>query len=146
MILEAGSYVTLFAAAFLAATILPFSSELAFSGAILGGLDPWKCLVVASAGNCLACSVNYAGGYILGRPFLIRMLRRRRGRRIYRFVHKSEILALLFSWTPIAGDPITLAAGALRTNPWIFHSLVWPLRIGRYLAILYAMSSGDWLN
>ncbi|MCB1138793.1 MAG: DedA family protein [Leptospiraceae bacterium] len=138
--LEAGSYGSLFLAAFLAATILPFSSEVAFSGALLAGLNPWKCLLVASAGNCLACSFNYAGGYLIGKPFLTRMLAKSRGRRIYRMVHRREWFALLLSWLPIVGDPITLAAGGLRTNPWFFHSVVWPLRILRYLGLLLAFS------
>lgn len=137
--LEASSYGGLFLAAFLAATILPFSSELAFSGALLAGLDPYLCLLVASAGNCLACSVNYAGGYWIGRPFLVRMLLRSRGRKIYRMVHRQEHLALLLSWLPVIGDPITIAAGGLRIHPVLFHAIVWPLRILRYLALLLAL-------
>ncbi len=140
---EVSTYGGLFLAAFLAATILPFSSEVAFSGAILAGLDPIICLLVASAGNCLACSANYLGGYLLGKPFLVKMLRRSRGRRIYRLVHRREALALLLSWLPVIGDPITLAAGGLRTHPLLFHSLVWPLRVLRYLALLIAFRSND---
>lgn len=134
---EVSSYGGLFLAAFLAATILPFSSEVAFSGALIAGLDPVLCLIVASAGNCLACSANYAGGYFLGKPFLTRMLRKSRGRRIYRMVHRQEALALLLSWLPVIGDPITLAAGGLRTHPVLFHFIVWPLRILRYVALVY---------
>ncbi|MBU42826.1 MAG: hypothetical protein CMN76_06375 [Spirochaetaceae bacterium] len=108
----------------------------------MAGLDPYLCLLVASLGNCLACTANYLGGYILGKPFLVGMLRKRRGRRIYRMVHRRELLALLLSWLPIIGDPITLAAGGLRTGVLLFHSVVWPLRILRYLALLLAFQPG----
>tara|TARA_B100001939_G_scaffold348213_1_gene374179 strand:- start:38512 stop:38940 length:429 start_codon:yes stop_codon:yes gene_type:complete len=140
---EVSTYGGLFLAAFLAATILPFSSEVAFTGAIMAGLDPVISLIVASAGNCLACSANYLGGYALGKPFLIKLLQKRRGRRIYRFVHRREAIALLLSWLPVVGDPITLAAGGLRTHPVLFHSIVWPLRILRYVALLIVFQDGQ---
>ena len=53
---------SLFLLAFLAATILPFSSEAAFAGALYGGMTPLLALVVASFGNVLAIVVNYGLG------------------------------------------------------------------------------------
>ncbi len=45
-------YLGLFTAAFLAATILPFSSEIVLSALILGGLDPVLLVAVATCGKC----------------------------------------------------------------------------------------------
>ena len=53
MDLVAYGYLGLFIASFLAATVVPFSSELVFTALVLGGLDPWICVLVATAGNWL---------------------------------------------------------------------------------------------
>ena len=37
-------YLGLFIASFLAATVVPFSSEVVFSALVFGGLDPWICV------------------------------------------------------------------------------------------------------
>ena len=46
-------YAGLFLAAFLAATILPFSSEVVFSALVFGGLNAWICVLCATFGNWL---------------------------------------------------------------------------------------------
>jgi len=48
----------LFFTAFLAATLLPFSSEAALVAALAAGMDKTVALVSASAGNLLAVSFN----------------------------------------------------------------------------------------
>ena len=56
-------YWGLLLASFLAATILPLSSEVVFAALIAGGLDLWQCILFATVGNV-------AGGatcYYLGR-------------------------------------------------------------------------------
>ena len=57
--------VSLFFTAFLAATILPFSSEVALFAAVEAGLDKETALIVASFGNILAIIFNYYLGYFL---------------------------------------------------------------------------------
>ena len=44
-------YLGLFLASFLAATVVPFSSEVIFSAMVFSGLDPWTCVWVATLGN-----------------------------------------------------------------------------------------------
>lgn len=56
-------YWGLLLASFLAATVLPFSSEVVFAALIAAGLDSWQCILFATLGNA-------AGGatcYYLGR-------------------------------------------------------------------------------
>ncbi len=56
-------YWGLLLSSFLAATILPFSSEVVFAALIAAGMDIWTCIIYATAGNA-------AGGatcYYLGR-------------------------------------------------------------------------------
>ena len=59
-------YLSLFAISFLAATILPFSSELTLAGLIAtSDYDNLLLLIVASFGNVLGSVVNWALGFIL---------------------------------------------------------------------------------
>jgi len=55
-------YVGLFFASFLAATILPLSSEVVLSFLLLNNLDPIILVSVATFGNVLGAFVNYAIG------------------------------------------------------------------------------------
>lgn len=56
-------YVGLFVAAFLAATILPLSSEVALSALLVSGLSPMMLIITATIGNVLGALTNYALGY-----------------------------------------------------------------------------------
>ena len=47
---------------FLAATLLPFSSELALGAAITMGTPTAAAVLACSLGNCLACVFNYGIG------------------------------------------------------------------------------------
>ena len=52
-------YLGLFIASFLAATVVPFSSEVVFSAMVFGGLDAWTCVLVATLGNWLGGMTCY---------------------------------------------------------------------------------------
>ena len=56
-------YFGLFIASFLAATILPLSSEVVLSALLLGGLSPVALVITATVGNVLGSLTNYALGY-----------------------------------------------------------------------------------
>lgn len=137
MIIE--THLALFAAAFLAATILPFSSEVALLAAWAAHPDAtWSLLAVAGFGNVLGACVNYALGRWLsakaGRPWFPvspAMLARASA-----WYAKFGVWSLLLSWLPVIGDPLTVAAGLMRTSPWRFLLLVGLAKVGRYLALL----------
>jgi membrane protein YqaA with SNARE-associated domain len=54
----------LFLASFLAATVVPFSSEALLSFLIINGTDPYAAVFVATAGNWLGGMSSYAIGYL----------------------------------------------------------------------------------
>ncbi len=126
----------LFLAAFLAATLLPFSSEAALAAAVGLGMPAGAALLWASAGNCLACLVNYYLGRFLGGPLLRRTVRSRGGRSAYRRIKQHGTGALWLAWLPIIGDPITVLAGVFRMNLSVFLAIVWSTRIARYVVLL----------
>lgn len=137
-------YFGLFAASFLAATILPLSSEVVLSALLLGGLSPASLVAVATAGNVLGAVTNYALGYTGGELF----------KRKFSTASESEVNAslarfekygtasLLFAWVPVIGDPLTVAAGVLRVNFLVFMVLVTIGKLGRYVAIAWLMPAG----
>ena len=132
-------YLGLFLSAFLAATILPFSSEAVLAGlTVAGGFDGVVLWAVATAGNTLGAMVNW----VLGRwclhwqdrrwfPFTPADLDK-----ADRWFAKWGVWSLLLSWVPIIGDPITFAAGFLRVPFWLFTVLVLIAKGGRYVAVL----------
>ena len=132
-------YIGLFASAFLAATILPFSSEAVLAGLIVaGGYDVVWLWAVATAANTLGALVNW----VLGRwclhwqdrkwfPFKEADLAK-----ADKWFAKWGLWSLLLSWVPIIGDPITFAAGFLRVNVAVLTVLVVIAKGGRYLAVL----------
>jgi len=111
-------YWGVFIASFLAATILPFSSEVVLAGVLLSGSSYWPCMVAATAGNFL-------GGmtcYWLGMAGKIEWIRK------YLKMNIDKLLTIqqwlkgkgawigFFSFLPIIGDVIAVALGLLRAN------------------------------
>lgn len=130
-----------FFAAFLAATILPFSSEAVLAAFYAAGSgDPTLLWAVASAGNILGAMVNWGlGRYLLhwqGRrwfPFSRDHLKRAEG-----WFSRYGVWSLLLAWVPLIGDPLTFAAGIFRVNLWLFLILVTIGKAGRYAVVLWA--------
>ena len=125
---------------FLAATILPLSSELVLSTMLLtGSFDKYLLLVVASFGNILGSSVNW----YLGKKILIFKDKKwfpASEKQIVKseiYFKKYGIWSLLMAWVPIIGDPLTLVAGILRVNFYTFLLLVTISKISRYIFLIF---------
>jgi membrane protein YqaA with SNARE-associated domain len=133
-------YLSLFAISFLAATILPFSSELSLAGLIVtSDYDNLLLLIVASFGNILGSVVNWAlGSYSRNLttkkwfPFKETQIERSS-----KWFRKFGKWSLLFAWVPVVGDPLTLVAGILRVKFIDFIILVAIGKVSRYLIVFY---------
>jgi membrane protein YqaA with SNARE-associated domain len=133
-------YLSLFIISFLAAIILPFSSELTLAGLIASSnYDNLLLLIVASFGNVLGSIVNWALGFYS---------RNLTTKKWFPFketqIEKSSIWfrkfgkwSLLFAWVPIVGDPLTLVAGMLRVKFVDFIILVAIGKVSRYFVVFY---------
>jgi len=133
----------LFAAAFTAATVLPFQSELIFAGLQIAGLAPvWALIVVASLGNTLGTYVNYWLGWRLESAGAHRWLKVPDSQfaRARLWWGRWGVWTLLLSWMPVL-DLTTVMAGSMRTPLWQFTLLVALAKTGRYLA-LAAITAG----
>lgn len=127
----------LFISAFLAATLLPLSSEVVLSALLLGGLSPVTLVLVATTGNVLGSLANYALGYWASQAVVKKWFRMSDAdfvRAEQRFV-KYGLYALCFAWLPIVGDPITVMAGVLRIRVGWFLALVTAGKLLRYVVL-----------
>lgn len=137
-------YLSLFTASFVAATILPAQSELVLSGLILAHRAPvWALVSVASLGNVGGSIVNYWLGRGLARFERARWfpVKREALDKAETFYRRWGRWSLLLSFAPIIGDPLTVVAGALRERFWVFLALVTISKVGRYLALVWAIQT-----
>lgn len=116
----------------MAATIFPFSSEIAFLAALSNDMSKSNALIFASSGNILAIILNYFLGYLLYEKTKTKLLSSKSGTKVYKYGHKYGYYALLLSWLPIIGDPLTLVAGVVRLRFVWFVLIAGTLRIARY--------------
>ena len=123
---------SLFFAAFLAATLLPFSSEAAFLVALSNDMPLENALFFASSGNILAIVFNYFLGYFLYTKTKDKLFKSKWGKKAYKLGHRYGYYALLFSWLPLIGDPLTLVAGLVRLKFVWFVIVAGTLRFLRY--------------
>ena len=122
----------LFVASFLSATLLPGGSEVVLFGILQ--LNPelfWPAMVAATVGNTLGGMTSYLIGRSLPLHRKLKGLER---------VRKHGSAILLLSWVPIVGDPMCVAAGLLRLNPWFSVAFIATGKFGRYLVVAYLAS------
>jgi membrane protein YqaA with SNARE-associated domain len=124
---EETSLWALFASSFLAATLLPGGSEAVLFGVLK--LHPgqyWTALAVAGIGNTLGGMSSYLIG---------RLIPQRKPVKGMATVQKYGSPALLLSWVPVIGDPLCVAAGWLRLDPWLSLAFIALGKFARYWVI-----------
>lgn len=133
----------LFIASFLAATILPFSSEVLLLLLIRQSGEWVLPFVAASSGNILGSVVNYFMG-LYGNRFLFYKLFRMKEESVKKATDRFRaygIYSLLFAWVPIIGDPLTVAAGAFNVRFYLFIIFVSLGKIARYALLVFLFFS-----
>lgn len=141
MIIDFAAYAGLFGTAFMAATILPSSSEVVLVGLLATEkYSTVLLLLTASAGNILGAILNYCLG---------RGIEHYRDRKWFPVSESSLARAqcwyekwgrwsLLLSWVPLCGDALTIAAGVMHERLSIFILLVGIAKTMRYIAVAIA--------
>jgi len=137
-------YVGLFLVAFLAATVVPFSSEPVFLALLLSDeFNPWTVVFVATAGNWL-------GGmscYYLGRLGKLEWIEKYAGVKKEKLdklaarMQKHGNWLAFFSFLPGIGDPIAVAAGYFRCNVYIVAVSILLGKFARYVVLMYGMAA-----
>lgn len=126
----------LFLWAFLAATLVPASSEAALAALVASDqFSPWSLIGAAALGNILGASVNWAIGRYAAQTRLVSGSKRLRLG--LDWFSRWGAWSLLLSWAPIVGDPLTFAAGLSRMSWWTFLPPVAIGKIGRYVGVYW---------
>lgn len=113
-------YLGLFLASFLAATVVPFSSEALLSAMVFADYSVPASLVVATLGNWLGGLTSYYLGY-LGKQAWIEKYLRVPPEKTEKFKNKiagREQWVAFFCWLPFIGDVLAVALGLLKFSPW----------------------------
>jgi len=125
-------FLALFISSFVAATLLPGGSELVLIAVLARYPDAlWQALAIATLGNTLGAMTSYAIGRVIPNRVDVRRLAQ---------LHRFGYWALLFTWLPLVGDGLAIAAGWLRLNLWL-SALAFAIgKAARYVAV-----AGAWL-
>jgi membrane protein YqaA with SNARE-associated domain len=110
----------LFLGCALSATIIPFSSEALLAAALLINDNVWAVVIIASLGNTLGGMVSFLLGWLCKWEWLEKYfkIKREKLERFRSHIERYGVWAALFTWLPIVGDPLAIAMGFMRSNPW----------------------------
>ncbi len=127
----------LFLASFLAATILPFSSEIILAFFLTKGINPWLCFAIALSGNVLGGTTNFWVGKV-GNPTWLKKLgvSDKTISKRQHWVEKHGAFLAFFSWVPIIGDPLLVVLGFFKSNVYKTHFWMILGKALRYLLIV----------
>lgn len=108
-------------ASFLAATVLPFSSEVVLTGVLIAGASYWPCMIAASIGNFLGGMSCYWLGMLGKIEWIEKYLKMDRAKieKTQNWIEKKGSWMAFFVFLPGVGDFIAVALGYLRANVWI---------------------------
>lgn len=132
-------YLGMFISAFLAGTVLPFSSEAVLLACVGLGLDPVLSTLSTTAGNAL-------GGftcYWIGRLGKVEWIEKYLGvsskqmNKAEKFIQGKGSWIAFLSFLPVIGDAILVVLGLMRANVWIVSVSMTAGKLARY-AILVA--------
>ena len=111
-------YWGMFISAFLAGSVLPFSSEAVMLGLLAAGVDPVPLLIYGSIGNVMGGMLNYGLGRLGKLEWLKKYFHLKQSSidRAYQFMGGHGAWMGFFAFLPILGSAITVVLGLTRAN------------------------------
>ncbi len=111
-------YIGLFLGTFLAATVIPFSSDFLFVGILVAGGNPVLSFILATAGNWLGGLTSYYIGYVGKWEWIEKWLRVKEESLVKQKnkIEKYGSLIAFFSWVPFFGDVLAVGLGFYKVN------------------------------
>ncbi|WP_430229177.1 YqaA family protein [Nitrosomonas communis] len=137
---EQSSLLALFTSSFLAATLLPGGSEAVLAGVLMAYPELYSsALSVATIGNTLGGVSSYVIGRLLPDEKAMRSKMGNKTRGL-EWVRQHGAPILFFSWLPLIGDILCVAAGWLRIH-WLWAVIfIAAGKFARYWVIATAIS------
>ena len=141
-------YLGLFLSAFIAGSVLPFSSEVVMVILVQMGLNPIICVLSATVGNTLGGMTCYWMGK-LGKIQWIEKyfgVKKAKIEKVQAFLQGKGALMGFFAFLPFIGEAIAIALGLLRSNVWLTAFSIFMGKLIRYAVLLIAFQYGiGWL-
>lgn len=144
-------YIALFVICFLAATILPFSSDFLFAFMVADSqrFDAWTCIAIATLGNWAGGMTNYYLGK-LGKIEWIEKYLKIKKEKIVKTQHwiqgKGGSILAFFSFAPFIGDVMAVALGYMRANAWAVTIYMFLGKFSRFVVVYFIVKTGvEWL-
>lgn len=133
-------YLILFLSCFLAATVVPFSSEALF----LYDIEHYNyllVLIVATVGNWLGGVITYWLGWLAKWDWIEKYLKVKKSKveGFKSVVQKYGAWMGWLCWLPIVGDVIAIGLGVFRVAPVLTFATMFLGKMMRYIAIGYLM-------
>lgn len=141
-------YAGLFISAFIAGSILPFSSELVMVILVQLGLNPVICVLSAALGNTLGGMTCFWIGKLGKIEWMEKYLgvKKERVDKMQVFLKGKGAMMAFFAFLPFVGEIIAVALGFMRSNSWITAISMFIGKLLRYIILLIAFQYGiDWL-
>ncbi|MBQ2365476.1 MAG: DedA family protein [Alistipes sp.] len=120
-------YIGLFLGSFLAATVVPFSSDILLVGMLIAGGEPITTVTVATIGNWLGGLTSYWIGWLGKLEWLERWFKVKPAtiERHKATVHRWGVWLALMTWLPIVGDIFAIVLGFYKVK--FLPSALWML-------------------
>lgn len=127
-------YPGLFFSGLLAGSIVPASSEVVLTAALMMGLDKWLCLLVLSIGNLLGGMTCYYMGYLGNMEWITKYLKikpeKLESMRLK--LDKRGTWMAAFAFIPILGNLMIVTFGLMRSNFYLVSTYMFIGKVIRY--------------
>ena len=132
--LESLGLLGLFIGTFLAATVLPLSSDALYIAVLMATGSPVECLLVGTLGNWLGGVTTYFLGRLAKWEWLEKWFKVKREtlERQKEKVDRYGVWLALISWVPVIGDAFVLALGFYKTPAFWTMILMLAGKAGRF--------------
>lgn len=135
-------YWGMLAAAFLAGSFFPFSSEAVMAGLQAAGLAPLPLVIYGSIGNVLGSMFNYGVGRMGKMEWIEKYLhvKKKSLDKAERFMAGRGAWMGFFAFLPLLGSAITIVLGLTRANVPISILSITIGKVLRYVLLVYGLS------
>ena len=135
-------YWGMLAAAFLAGSFFPFSSEAVMAGLQAAGLEPLPLVIYGSIGNVLGSMFNYGVGRMGKMEWIEKYLhvKKKSLDKAERFMAGRGAWMGFFDFLPLLGSAITIVLGLTRANIAISILSITIGKVLRYVLLVYGLS------
>ncbi len=132
----------LFLSALLAGSVFPFSSELVLIAVSQAGLNPWLCLLAATAGNVLGGMTCYWMGHLGKLEWIEKYfhIKEEKVKKMEKSLQGRGAWMAVFAFLPIIGSVLSVALGFMRANIPITIVAMAIGKFIRYAIILFAVN------